>query len=412
MGNAMQDVLIIGAFDRYNYGDLLFPIILEKQLQTYGLDFRFHFFGLVKSDLSPEGGPPTEDIHEFYRRCSDPNHPVHVIIAGGEALGVTWNSLYAALSPLFQRINKRHRKINKLFDLNAFTKLLLRGKTTLPFVLAKADFPGIRSILLNSLGGSGLSEATFLKFPELKFKLRQVDYFAVRDRVTLQNVHSAGLDPHLFPDSAILMSDFFPVEHLKNRASPAVRSYVEAHAGRYAFVQINKKTTRGHEKTIATQLDLVHEEGKTALCLCPIGKALDHDDHEALHGLGNLLKSPFAYFDADTIWDIMYLIASSKCYIGTSLHGAITAMSYAVPHVGLKVEKLSAYLGTWGVAGNRDAVEFSDLYSRFSAVVEGSRDELEASRDMQFVEIRRAFDLMVDTITAKANGSAGQKSIA
>lgn len=397
----MQDVLIIGAFDRYNYGDLLFPIILEKQLETYGLDFRFRFFGLVKSDLSAQGGPPTEDIQEFYRACSDPHHPVHVIIAGGEALGVTWNSLYAALSPLFQRVNKRHKRINRLFDLNAATKLLLRGRTTLPFLLDKTEFPGIRSILLNSLGGSGLNESTFSKFPELKPKLRQADYFAVRDRLTLQNIQQAGLKAHLFPDSAILMSDFFPLEHLKNRASASVRAYVEAHSGDYAFVQINKKTTRGHEKTIASQLDLVYGEGKTELCLCPIGKALDHDDHEALHGLGKLLQSPFVYFDADTIWDIMYLIANAKCYIGTSLHGAITAMSYAVPHVGLKVEKLSAYLATWGVDGNRDAVEFSELFGRFSSATKVGKAELEASRDLQFAEIRMAFDLMVEVMNSR-----------
>ena len=64
----VEDILIIGAFDRYNYGDLLFPIILEKQLQTYGQDFRFQFLGLVKSDLRPQGGIPTQGLKEFYRQ--------------------------------------------------------------------------------------------------------------------------------------------------------------------------------------------------------------------------------------------------------------------------------------------------------------------------------------------------------
>lgn len=394
----MQDVLIIGAFDRYNYGDLLFPIILEKQLQTYGQDFRFQFFGLVKSDLRPQGGIPTQALKEFYRQLSNPDRPVHVIIAGGEALGVTWNSLYAALNPLFQKINYRHKKINKLFDLNAATRLLLKGKTTLPFLLDKKVFTGIKSISLNSLGGWGLNETTFSKFPELKPNLQQADYFAVRDEVTLQNVQKAGLEANLFPDSAILMSEFFPMDHLESQVSPEVKSYVEVNRGNYAFVQINKKTTRGHEKVIAKELDKVYKENNTQLCFCPIGKALDHDDHEALQNLGKLVDSPFTYFDADTIWDIMYLIAGSKCYIGTSLHGAITAMSYAVPHVGLKVEKLSAYLGTWGVDGNRDAVEFSGLFDRFTSATGVPKEKLEESRDRQFVEIRKGFDLMVKAI--------------
>jgi len=398
----MQDILIIGAFDRYNYGDLLFPIILEKQLQSSGRDFRFQFFGLVRSDLRPQGGIPTQGLREFYSRVSDENRPVHVIIAGGEALGVTWNSLYAALNPLFQKINYRHKKINKVLDLNALTKALLKGKTTLPFLLDKKQFPGIESILLNSLGGSGLNAATFEKFPELKPNLQKADYFAVRDSVTLANVSKAGLRANLFPDSAILMSEFFPVEDLETKVTPAVKAYVENNRGQYAFVQINKKTTRGHEQTIAAELDKVYGEGNTNLCFCPIGKALDHDDHEALQNLGKLVQVPFIYFDADTIWDIMYLIANAKCYIGTSLHGAITAMSYAVPHVGLKVEKLSAYLGTWGVEGNKDAVEFSGLSARFHTATAISKEELEESRDRQFTEIRKAFDVMVEAITSKA----------
>lgn len=397
----MHDILIIGAFDRYNYGDLLFPIILEKQLQTYDHDFRFHFFGLIASDLAAEGGNPTEGLQEFYRRCADASHPAHVIIAGGEALGVTWNSLYAALSPLFQKINYRHKRINKLVDLNAITKLILKGRTTLPFVLGKDDFPGIKSVLLNSLGGSGLNEAMFLKYPELKPKLRDADYFAVRDEITLQNVQKAGLQAQLFPDSAILMSEFYPVETLETMVSEPVRRYVEEKRNKYAFVQINKKTTRGHEKIIAAGLDSVYLEGNTELCLCPIGKALDHDDHEALQQLSTLLHVPYDYFDGDTIWDIMYLIANSRGYIGTSLHGAITAMSFAVPHVGLKVEKLNAYLGTWGVKGNDFAVEFGKLYDQFTVAVALPLQELERSRDRQLAEIRKAFDLMVDVMTAE-----------
>src|SRR5690606_40050238 len=80
----------------------------------------------------------------------------------------------------------------------------------------------------------------------------------------------------------------------------------------------------------------------------------------------------------------------------------ITAMSYAVPHVGLKVEKLSAYLGTWGVEGNKDAVEFSGLSARFHTATAISKEELEESRDRQFTEIRKAFDVMVEAITSKA----------
>ncbi|MCE7055086.1 polysaccharide pyruvyl transferase family protein [Algoriphagus sp. AGSA1] len=395
----MTKVLIIGAFDRYNYGDLLFPLVIERQLSTYGRDFEFEYYGLVQSDLSAVGGLPTKGLQDFYKACSDPSNPVHVIIAGGEALGVTWNSLFAALNPLFQRINKRHVKVNKLLDLNAWTKKILKGKTTLPFVFDKSDFAGVQSVILNSLGGSGLGSAVFAKFEFLKGKLQNADYFAVRDQLTVDNLKENGVDADLFPDSAILMSEFYPLNYLHKMVTQDVAGYVAEHAGKYVFAQINKKTTRGHEQTIADGLDEIYQKGNTELCLCPIGKALDHDDHEALQEIGTLLKSPYTYFDADNIWDIMYLIANSKCYVGTSLHGAITALSYAVPHVGLKVEKLGAYLATWGLEGNQRSVEFTEIFEQFKVATAASPSDLEASRDRQVVEIKKGFDKMVKVLS-------------
>ena len=394
----MTKILIIGAFDRYNYGDLLFPLVIERQLGTYGKDFEFEYFGLIESDLSSVGGLPTKGLQKFYKACSDPSNPVHVIIAGGEALGVTWNSLYAALNPLFQRINKRHVKVNKVLDLNGWTKKILKGKTTLPFVFDKSDFAGVQSVILNSLGGSGLNAAVFAKYDFLKEKLQNVDYFAVRDQLTVDNLKKNGLNAALFPDSAILMSEFYPLNFLHRNVTQEVAGYVAEHAGKYVFAQINKKTTRDHEQTIADGLDEIYQQGRAEICLCPIGKALDHDDHEALQELGTLLESPYTYFDADNIWDIMYLIANAKCYVGTSLHGAITAMSFAVPHVGLKVEKLGAYLATWGVKANDQSVEFAELYAQYALAVSVPKEEYEASRDRQFTEIKKGFDQMVQVL--------------
>src|SRR5690606_24781339 len=177
----MEKILIIGAFDRYNYGDLLFPLIIEKQLNTYGKDFQYQYFGIVESDLSKEGGKPTQSLQAFYEQLSNREDKASVIIAGGEALGVTWNSLYAALSTPFQKIHRHHVRLSQFIDLNRVAKKLLKGKTTLPFVFDRADFPGIKKIVLNSLGGSGLTKALFNRYPFLQHKLQRADYLAVRD---------------------------------------------------------------------------------------------------------------------------------------------------------------------------------------------------------------------------------------
>ncbi len=397
----MENILIIGAFDRYNYGDLLFPLIIEKQLSTYGIELSFRYFGLVRSDLSGVGGLPTEGLQDFYKACEEGDSPVHVMVAGGEALGVTWHSLLASLNPVFQRINRHHVKLSQYVNINSLSKHYLKGRTKLPFAFTKNDFRNVQTVLLNSLGGSGLNETAFGKFPHLRTQLKEVDYLAVRDQITVENLAAQEIQAELYPDSAILMSHFYPLPFLEKHITAQVREYVASHRGNYVFYQINKKTTVGKEGLMAEQLDRIFSDDGVQLCLCPIGKALNHDDHIALTKVKSLLKSPSTYFDADNIWDIMYLIANAKAYIGTSLHGAITAMSFEVPHVGLKVEKLNAYLGTWGVKGNDFAVDFDQLYSQYQAVTAIPKSVFAKSKNLQFEEIREAFDRMLQVIHAR-----------
>lgn len=58
----MKKINIIGAFDRNNYGDLLFPIIIEKTLKKKGIKNEFNYYALNKTDLSEVGAFPTKRI--------------------------------------------------------------------------------------------------------------------------------------------------------------------------------------------------------------------------------------------------------------------------------------------------------------------------------------------------------------
>ena len=51
--------------------------------------------------------------------------------------------------------------------------------------------------------------------------------------------------------------------------------------------------------------------------------------------------------DNPSIWDIMSLISQAEIYVGSSLHGAITAMSYNRPLIGFGPRKLQTYIETW-----------------------------------------------------------------
>ncbi|WP_028296519.1 polysaccharide pyruvyl transferase family protein [Olivibacter sitiensis] len=397
----MKEILIIGAFDRYNYGDLLFPIIIEQQLKSYGDDITFNYYGIVKSDLSALGGKPTESIQDFYQRCDDiAAGKASVIVAGGEAVAVTWNSLLVALNKYFRLTRRYQHHINRIIDLNKTAKAILKGRTDFPFVFNSNDFKAVDHVLLNSLGGSEIDPALFTKEKILKQKLQQVDYFAVRDKTTRQNLGNAGINTLLFPDSAILMSKFFPREVLAKRVSPEVRDFVADHAQNYVFFQTNRNHAKGQESLIANELNALQQQHAVKICLCPIGRALNHDDHEALESIRPLLKEDAAYFGDSHIWDVMYLIANATSYIGTSLHGAITAMSFAVPYVGLRVKKLDSYLKTWGVEALNHVVNLNEIASQYAKAIAVSKSELQRTLDIQIRESERSFDRMREIITS------------
>ena len=102
MENSMsqKNIYILSASDRYNYGDLLFPIILIKELEKLG-DYKFFNIATIKSDLSKRGALPTQNYKALYSATGQNNY---LIVAGGEVLGANWSRLYSFLKPLYYKV--------------------------------------------------------------------------------------------------------------------------------------------------------------------------------------------------------------------------------------------------------------------------------------------------------------------
>ena len=70
------------------------------------------------------------------------------------------------------------------------------------------------------------------------------------------------------------------------------------------------------------------------------------------------------------IYDIMWLIKHSALYVGTSLHGTITALSFEVPFVAHGPVKLKNYLETWCKGNKTMFTEEKDLDSAVICQIE------------------------------------------
>ena len=106
------------------------------------------------------------------------------------------------------------------------------------------------------------------------------------------------------------------------------------------------------------------------------------------------------YFDYNNIYETLYILKNATLYIGTSLHGAITAISYGIPHFALtnKIKKLVDFLETWGttdiIYSNVDKIsdnyeEIAQNYIDFKRKVETERKKMIKLVDENFKKINQ-----------------------
>ncbi|WP_375058512.1 polysaccharide pyruvyl transferase family protein [Zobellella sp. DQSA1] len=343
---------VIGPFDRYNYGDLLFSLIIKNKLDSIGADSEY--YGLIHSDLSRYGAVKTLPISSFYKNTVDGDK---VIIAGGESLCTSWADLYSYVNGFFDFIygNRFSKYLDRRVGIFSYAaRLLCRGRSKYPFAFSSEEISSTVSIRFNAVGGAALARWSDNKRKKFVDNISKSEVIGVRDHVTYTSIKSSfsELNVELVPDSAILMDQVFHHELEHRDVSRQYNLPPE-----YIFFQV------GNEKY--TDLDVIYAELKKLseltgcmILLCAIGHALGHEDVKPLSYLYERAKKESRddfYLISDTlnVFELMSVIKNSSLYIGTSLHGVITSMSFGVPHVALNksIEKVAVYLKDWGVEG-------------------------------------------------------------
>ena len=345
----MKRLIIIAPNDRYNYGDLLFSHIIKCQLQNCYDEIVD--VATIDNDLTKVGGFRVKALEYVYSLpASDEND---IIIAGGESLCSNWGICLSYLSSFFAFIPILERVFLKFFSpgvvdniKNFVGRILFNGKTYYPYSIGKNEIPNVHRIIYNSLGGATLQLSNFTK--KTIQVLRSVDYISVRDGNAYNLLQQEKIKAFLVPDSAILLSDYYSDENLMSKIDSKVKAFVQKEKS-YLVFQVNKSIGLSHLQEISRLLENIHFTLGLNICLCPIGFARGHDDPIALKTIMTKLSADYISYLSDvSIWDIMYLIKKSKCFVGTSLHGVITSMSFGIPFVGIKVQKTIDYIKLWG----------------------------------------------------------------
>ncbi|MGS4821543.1 polysaccharide pyruvyl transferase family protein [Raoultella terrigena] len=347
-----RQVILYGAFDRYNYGDNLMPILLQKYFEKYHEELipeiEFVFSSIKHSDLSRFKCMPTIPMSKLLGAPQDST----VIIVGGEVLGATVGILFTHVQDnvLFEKIVYAIKRLSPRL-LNLTARIFYKPVWNYPYIVDKNSFKNKVKIIYNTVGGKPDSS---------QFKIiAQADYISTRDDRTYDYLKSF-YSSNLVPDSVLMASGVLDNDFLSSNIRPCIKEFT---SGDFISVQACPYKVEFTEEKLAAELDRITDSQNKKVILLPIGYASGHDDVVFLRKVKSMSKNDFLLLDDLNVWEIMYVISKSKAFFGTSLHGVITAMSFGVAHFSLNgnIDKLTSFLNTWSVYPFNIPLENADI---------------------------------------------------
>ncbi|WP_321945484.1 polysaccharide pyruvyl transferase family protein [Paraburkholderia sp. J10-1] len=395
---AATPTVIFGAFDRHNFGDLLIAQVVARMLPRR----ERLFAGLAARDPHGDGGPHTVALSRVAAFAR--GRAVNVIHAGGELL--TCNAWEAAvmLAPP-QRVPALIAAEGEwLRDARAWTQRHVGVASLAPYALSKLALPGVRvdHLSFNAVGGVDLDARYAQLGADVLAALQSADTVSVRDSRTQALLAQRGIEgARLIPDPATMTAVLFGATIRRHAANLALR---EALPRGYAAVQFSADF--GDDATLdtlAAQLGRVAQAHNLGVVLFRAGAAPWHDDLEVYERLAVRLRAAHVrVFASLNVWDICALIAGSRIYCGSSLHGRIVAMAYALPRVNISHPDYSfgrskhvAYVQTWEAAGIPGVVHPGNLADAVAHALASDCDALRETASALVRRYRKEFEAVV-----------------
>ena len=181
----MKSINIIGAFDRYNYGDLLFPIIIEEYIKKYNCElikkYELEYYALVHSDLSKVGGKKTKALSDLYNKNVEKGS--YLIVSGGDVLAARIGNMDIDLCKSFKEMIYK-KTLRKLQGIENFEK-----KSKPRHLDFKDNFVnGNLKVIYNAVGGSTIDKLPPKDQSFIMGAMKNSSYISVRDNKSKENI--------------------------------------------------------------------------------------------------------------------------------------------------------------------------------------------------------------------------------
>lgn len=319
----------IGAFDFESYGDLLFPDVLRIQLDKR-IEIEEILYFAPKACKMPNRDIDVHAINELediVRKCK-----IDAIIVGGGDI-------------IQMQMTKTH--MPHISDCEVLYEVLYIW--IIPSMVAKKySIP-----LLWNAPGVPLHFAKEEK-ELVSYLCEAVDYISVRDQESQKELEYAigGEHIHVVPDTVLCIRDLVKKEELIKKFDELDLPFLRE---QYVFFQCNMPENDDYYESCANALRKIKEETGWQVLLQPIGYSVW--DEQVMGNLQKRYSGEFIYSPRHySQYELLTLIANASLYIGTSLHGCITANSYGVRNIVINVNNLNKIDGFSKLIGMKTSI--------------------------------------------------------
>jgi polysaccharide pyruvyl transferase WcaK-like protein len=293
-----------GTFDVENYGDLLFPLVLERRLAGRGHEI---------VHVSPVGGGPvwrgcveTISVDDAMAERFDA-----VVIGGG-------HTIHGQPSDVAAYRAARDRGLLAYSDL-WLRSTVLACEQALPIVW---NAPGVP--------GPFPSETAVL----VRWAAEQADRIALRDGTSLGFLRGAGFEgaADVVLDTAIDVDGLWPPAELDSAWREVFRSRGLSLPERAIALHFNARFLQEGVGEVATRLDALGLRSGLTPILLALGPC--HGDVALIRAISSAMTTPHAAIGpVEDLIELVACLRGASLYVGSSLHGGVTARAFDRPAI-------------------------------------------------------------------------------
>lgn len=327
--------LLVGAYERDNFGDELFLLVTEHYLAEAGYD------AVAAAPFAADMTPLLDRvIDRFADRLNDETFDL-VWTVGGEAGAIgTDGAMRWSVAP---DVFARYQAGDAAARARLRRQIMGDTPTATPYMPRLSAFP--RNVLtptvINSIGIASIAKANTDRRADVFRVLREATAISVRESQGSAALSAAGIAHTVAPDLVHAIRSMRPRP-------------VDDQSSGYVLVQVNQAQTR------ALGLDRFADAIADSPALKPYplrlffaGLAAGHDSPEEYRRIRDriLLRDPGR--DVEILdgsrrpWDLVDEIRRAALWFGASLHGRIVASAYDVPRISLARGKVDTYAQAW-----------------------------------------------------------------